>query len=220
MATLNSKWSSAHGSPRNPIRSFYFLQLVCAFSIKMSKLLASHCLVVLPLFLGFATARASGRPNASRSHATPPSYVFSIVWTAVYLVLGGVLYSAARSRHRLAPLALALVCAHLAGAFAWTPLYVSQRRREALYVVLGMLATLLALVGVLALMQEGWLAAMVAPYAAWLVFAMMLNFDEVAEQQRGQIADDRGRLPPSEFKRWYDRAPAVSETRRAAFLRQ
>ena len=38
----------------------------------------------------------------------------------------------------------------------------------------------LSLVAVLTLMREALLAALAAPYAAWLVFAMMLNFGEVA----------------------------------------
>ena len=145
-------------------------------------------LVPLPLLVGFASARwPKPRTIRSESVATPPSAVFGVAWTTFYLVLGVLLYRqwlpVAVGQHvtgwRVA--ILTVLALHLVGTFAWTPLYASGRRRDALYLIVGVLATALAL-QMLLINHDQLFAVLLAPYVAWLVFALHLNYEAVSRQ--------------------------------------
>ncbi len=69
---------------------------------------------------------------------------------------------------------VALLAAQLLVSWAWTPVFASGRRREATWMIVAMLlATLPGIV--LAARTSTVAAALWAPYAAWLVFALVLS---------------------------------------------
>ena len=149
-------------------------------------------IALAPLLIGFGTARFRTKDDRieSVSVATPPPIVFSIVWTSVYLLLGILL------ARLLMPLlianasftswqwgTIAVLIAHLLATFAWTPLYVSGKRRAALYNLLFVLATALILQSML-INQHQLFVVLLAPYVAWLIFAIHLNYEAVTTQQQ------------------------------------
>lgn len=153
----------------------------------------------LPLLLGFGIPRWTAawigqpyarRPVRSESIATPPSVVFGVVWSIVYLVLGALLYRLVRpiacgkylTAWHIATLAVLIV--HLLATFSWTPLYTSGRRRAALYTLVCVLATALVLQAQL-INHDQLFVVLLAPYLAWLVFALHLNYEAVVTELTG-----------------------------------
>ena len=143
---------------------------------------------VIPLCLSIGITRWSRTRVQSESKATPPSWVFQVAWTAFYLVLGALLFM------QLQPLAsgqfvkpwqytaLAMLGVHLVLTFAWMPLYTSGRRRAALYNLVAVLATALALQMLLLSSHTPLFAVLLAPYIAWLLFALLLNYEAVTRK--------------------------------------
>ncbi|MFW5857319.1 MAG: TspO/MBR family protein [Planctomycetota bacterium] len=108
---------------------------------------------------------------------TPPDWVFSPVWTILYLLMGIALwqvlrYGAGRPERRAA---VGLFLAQLALNALWTPLFFWWRH------IGGALAVLAALLVLLALTLRAFArlhppaAWLLAPYAAWATFALVLN---------------------------------------------
>ena len=75
--------------------------------------------------------------------------------------------------------ALATLGLHLVGTFAWMPLYTSGRPRAALYVLVATLGTALALQALMWGTRAPVFAVLLAPYIAWLIFALLLNYEAV-----------------------------------------
>jgi tryptophan-rich sensory protein len=106
----------------------------------------------------------------------PPEWLFGPVWTALYALMVASAYriwqlpdSPARTR------ALALWGGQLAANAAWTPLFFEARRPDAALVDIGLLVG-----GLGAYMNEArkvdpQAAWLMAPYAAWSLFATALN---------------------------------------------
>jgi tryptophan-rich sensory protein len=139
-------------------------------------------ITMLPSLVGFSLPRLMSEERVKSSlKATPPSFVFPIVWGSVYLLFGSLLYALVTQQRWVA---LALACAHLAFSFAWTPTFTSGDRRAALYIILAMLALLFALVATLLQTVQPLPVhtALLAAYAAWLIFALQLNLYELERQ--------------------------------------
>lgn len=136
--------------------------------------------------LCFAVAGISGSWTASqipgwyrtlrRPSYAPPNWIFGPVWTLLYALM-----AIAAWRVWLAPpsvfrtLGLVLFLAQLALNFAWSWIFF---RRHAIGAALCELAFLWAFIGVTTLFFA-WVApvsaGLMAPYWAWVTFAMVLN---------------------------------------------
>lgn len=142
---------------------------------------ALKLVVILPLLIGFGLVAPTRRRRIeSPSAATPPSFVFSVAWTIFYVLLGVLLYRLLRQQ---APTVwvkatVGVLVAHLIATFAWTPLYVSGRKRGALYDMVVVIATALTLQMML-INHDQLFVVLLAPYIAWLLFALHLNYDVV-----------------------------------------
>lgn len=105
---------------------------------------------------------------------TPPSWVFPVVWTLLYLLM-------ALAAARVAGLsgngtALALWSFQIALNTLWTPVFFGGHHIRAGLVVIVLLWIVVALT-VLAFWALDWVAAlMLVPYLAWLSLATALNF--------------------------------------------
>jgi len=142
---------------------------------------------MLPLVVGFGAVRWPRRLRIpSESAATPPSAVLGVVWAAGYLMLGGLLWRQLRGGWRTAWqwATLAVLGIHLVATFAWAPLFAAGHRRAALYVILLVLATALVLQAML-INHDQLFVVLLAPYIAWLVFALHLNYEAVAAARGG-----------------------------------
>ena len=126
----------------------------------------------------------------SDSNATPPPWVFRVAWTVFYLILGALLFVLLQpiaSGQRMTPwqyAALATLGLHLAFTYSWMPLYTTGQPRAALYVLVATLSTALTLQALLWVTHATAFAVLLTPYIAWLVFALLLNYEAVTAVQR------------------------------------
>lgn len=151
--------------------------------------LARGTLTLLPLATSLVITRSTPRVRTDpRARATPPGWVFSVVWTTLYLVLGALLatllvpdkHTATLLPRGMTGALLALLVLHVGLTYAWMPLYTAGRQRAALYLIVGILATALALQTLLKAAERTTFAVLLAPYIAWLIFALLLNFEAVS----------------------------------------
>lgn len=126
-----------------------------------------------------ATTGAMFMPGAwydalSKPRWTPPSWVFPVTWSVLYLCM-----SAAGALVAVLPGAgLALACWSVQIAFntLWTPIFFGLHRiRAAMVVMVGLWLSVAATTGLFAL--HDWRAgALFAPYLLWVTIAGALNF--------------------------------------------
>ena len=106
----------------------------------------------------------------------PPSWVFAPAWTTLYVLIG---IAGARVWTRELDTPLRLWFAQLTFNFVWSPIFfVAQRADLALVVVAALLALVLAFIAA-TWKHDRIAAALFVPYAAWVSFATLLNFEIV-----------------------------------------
>lgn len=115
--------------------------------------------------------------SLSKPAFNPPDWVFAPVWTLLYLMIAVAGWRVWRARGLAgARAAMAVYTVQLALNLAWSLLFFGGRM---IGVALGEILMLLAAIGVNAVLfwridrLAGWL---LAPYAAWVAFASVLNF--------------------------------------------
>ena len=113
--------------------------------------------------------------NVEKPPLTPPMWVFPVVWTVLYLLMG---FGAARVRHSgqevLLPLTVYWI--QLGVNFCWPLLFFN---RGAYLLSLGWLVGLWVLVAAMTWLfwKVDWAAALMqVPYLIWLLFAAYLNY--------------------------------------------
>ena len=109
---------------------------------------------------------------------TPPQWVFPVVWTVLYLMMGTASFLVWRSQERgyTAGAPLELYGLQLAAGLLWTVVFFSGRRYALAFfwlVLYWLLAFFTALSFAKRSRAAGWL---MAPYLLWLTFAGYLNF--------------------------------------------
>lgn len=133
---------------------------------------------------------ASASPNASASSAwykslnqsplTPPSWVFPIAWTTLYILIiaSGVVFLSAPSttiRAAVRSPGFFYYCAAWVLNLSWSPLFFTLQRPDLSFVVILAMLTCIAL-NIRAFYPVSRLAAyLLVPYFAWVSFATYLN---------------------------------------------
>lgn len=139
----------------------------------------------MPLIIGFSIVRWPSKLHIiSKSNATPPPHVFSIMWTLFYFLLGILLYRLILpfingeyiTSWRIGTLVILVL--HLILTFGWPLLYAYGYRRQALYDIVLVLASVLVLQMML-INHDQLFVVLLAPYIAWLIFALHLNYEAV-----------------------------------------
>lgn len=148
-------------------------------------ILLPACVLTLPLLgalVGFATRPGvdGWYQTAVRSALTPPDYVFGIVWSTLYLLMGFYLWRIVRrtpddsgddSRRFLLRLFIAQLIANLAWSFIFFQM-------QALWLAVAWIVGLIAAVGVLIKQTyklDRWAALALVPLFAWMCFALYLS---------------------------------------------
>lgn len=111
--------------------------------------------------------------SLQRSSLTPPSFVFPIVWTALYIMMGvalGIIWQIRQTQDNL----LNPFILQFALNMAWSPLFFYMHRIDlALYVLIALLTCLTLF------MIRAWKVRMIfwlmLPYYLWSCFAYYLN---------------------------------------------
>lgn len=157
--------------------------------------------VVVPLILLLGFASASLAPSGADSawyralvkpDLTPPDWVFPVMWTALYALIGmalAIVLNARRARGR--GVAVLLFAAQLIANLAWSPLFFGAHRVEAALILIVAIL-LLAIATTFAFARIRTLAAwLMVPYLVWLSFAGVLNW------RIDQLNPDAGNLVPA-----------------------
>ena len=155
-------------------------------SIKISKISRGWsftlCLLIVLVVAGFAsifTATGINSPwyNYVKPTITPPSYVFSIVWTVVYLLLALSMYlSLTSAQERQKRIVAFLFALNLFFNGIWSFLFFGLQNTKAAF--LDIILLFLSTLAIMTIMAEtnknvSWL---LLPYALWLIFAGILNY--------------------------------------------
>ena len=135
--------------------------------------------LLIPLAVGAVSSLLSGTmmaPTFIQPSFRPPGYLFPIVWTILYILMGISSYLVYASDSPAKPAALLVYAIQLVFNFFWTILFF----RFSLYGLAFL--WLLALIGLIAIMiylfsKIGPTAAYLQlPYLLWCLFAAYLNF--------------------------------------------
>ena len=111
--------------------------------------------------------------------AAPPPLAFAVVWPILYTMLAIavfllIAYPSPTVAPAMAWVACGLLVAQLGLNIAWTPVFAQGNRSAATIMIVVMLMLTIAALGLVATAQP-LAAALLGPYAAWLVFALILS---------------------------------------------
>lgn len=140
--------------------------------------------VPLILLLGFASATVApaGPDNLwyqslTKPEVNPPDWVFPVVWTTLYVLLGlalAMVLNARGARGRGG--AIALFALQLVLNLIWSPLFFGAHQVDAaLGVVIAMLGAAIAATFAFARVRRA-AAWLILPYLVWISFAAVLNW--------------------------------------------
>lgn len=112
-----------------------------------------------------------------RPDIIPPGWVFGMVWTTLYILMGLSLAMVLHARGAAGRgKALALFFVQLIANFAWSPLFFAAHQvTAALYLILFILAVTIATTFAFARIRKA-AAWLLVPYMVWLSFAAILNY--------------------------------------------
>ncbi len=159
-------------------------QIASKEQLRMS--FARWALVTVPaiLLLGMAAGRMSGSGYGNRwfdalskPDIIPPGWVFGVVWTLLYIMLGVALAMILHARGaRGRGLALGLFFTQLVLNLFWSPLFFAAHQVTlAFWLILGILVLTIATTFAFAPIRKtaAWL---LVPYMVWLSFASIINY--------------------------------------------
>ncbi len=152
--------------------------------LRMSFLRWAIVTVPLILLLGFLSGRSVsvGSDNAwyvalAKPSLNPPGWVFPVVWTTLYVLIGVALAMILNARGaRQRGLAIGLFFAQFAFNLVWTPMFFGAHRIGlSVVVIVAMLALSIAASVVFARIRPA-AAWLMVPYMVWISFAGILAF--------------------------------------------
>lgn len=134
----------------------------------------------IPLFIGFLSSFLIKQDTALYSSLTlpplaPPSIVFPIVWTILYILMGISCYLIVTSNRFDTKQALSFYALQLLLNFLWSPIFFHFQRYGIAFVILLFLILIVFLM-IKSFYPISPLAAILQlPYFIWLMFAAYLN---------------------------------------------
>ena len=135
-------------------------------------------IIILPLIVGFVIGQLS-RPGEwylklNKPKLTPPSYVFGIAWSILYLLIGISYYLALKDRsigYWIIPLL------HLVLNYIYTPLIFMYNRLLESAILTTLILITAVIVMILFYSYGNKISAyLLIPYILWLSFASVLNY--------------------------------------------
>ena len=113
----------------------------------------------------------------NRSALTPPNYVFPIVWTILYAMIGAAGWFIWRkSSCRNLNLIKGLYISQLILNWSWTPIFFGAHLIGLALIVLGIMDLLVGALIYLTYPKLKRVAFLLIPYFCWIIFATYLNF--------------------------------------------
>lgn len=113
--------------------------------------------------------------DADKPAWTPPNWVFGPVWTVLYAVMAVAAWLIWRRHGRAATTALVLYGVQLALNAAWTPVFFgAEQLGLGLAIILALEVALVATIVAFHRLTP-WVAWLLGPYLAWVLYATTLN---------------------------------------------
>lgn len=160
-------------------------QIASRAQLRLSFMRWALFIVPVIMFLGFISGLVSGSGEENswyqlldKPSFQPPGYIFGIVWTILYCMIGFsfALVVSARGA-KLQILAIALFLIQFALNLAWSPIFFGQQQvTTALYLIIVIWLSVAATIYIFAKIRPlaAWL---MIPYLLWLSFAAALNYE-------------------------------------------
>lgn len=126
-------------------------------------------------------------PTLIKSPLTPPDFVFPIVWTVLYTMMGFALYYVWTSPKKSKYTAISLFLIQLVFNFYWS--WIFFHTREPFLALLDMQLLIVTLIATMMLFfQHSRLAgSLLIPYLVWVLFAFYLNAYIVLNNPSGKF---------------------------------
>ncbi|MFV0516927.1 MAG: TspO/MBR family protein [Aminipila sp.] len=136
--------------------------------------------IAIPLILGGISALISGGNAELYSSIVlpkfaPPSYIFPIAWTILYILMGISSFLIYKSSSPYRKEALKIYVIQLLVNFIWSPIFFGAQMYGLAFIVLILLWVLVALMIIKFYEVEPCAAYLQIPYFLWLTFAGYLN---------------------------------------------
>ena len=146
-----------------------------------------HILIITPLLMGFLGARLFPMPrNAGQDVASrPPRKWFSIVWTALYLMLGIFWFLQQQKHEQQNIVYLNVSVLLLLGLFmTWQYLFSAGKKKGALAILVGSVVAVTVIRDISPQKINGIpVKTLLVPLFVWLLYATVLSMFSLQEQQ-------------------------------------
>lgn len=160
-------------------------QIASRAQLRLSFMRWALFIVPVIMFLGFISGLVSGSGEENswyqlldKPSFQPPGYIFGIVWTILYCMIGFAFALVVSARGaKLQILAIALFLIQFALNLAWSPIFFGQQQvTTALYLIIVIWLSVAATIYIFAKIRPlaAWL---MIPYLLWLSFAAALNYE-------------------------------------------
>lgn len=136
--------------------------------------------IAAPLVGGMISAWFSGDQMSefgqlNQPALSPPAWIFPVVWSILYIMLGIVLLLLVRSDYKYKTAAISLFISQLIMNYLWSPVFfVHQDYVQALIILVLMLTTTVILT-IITWKNIKLAGMLLIPYILWLSFATYLN---------------------------------------------
>jgi tryptophan-rich sensory protein len=139
----------------------------------------SHSLILVPQVLSLLIQFLfpSDFTTNKKVFFQPPGFVFGIVWTLIYILLGFYLYLLVQQRKSNKHFAymLTIFVFNLLFNFSWTPIVNNQKKyKVGIFLIALMIFTLLLLISI---DTKPVNRSLLIPYLSWLFLALLLNVE-------------------------------------------
>lgn len=114
--------------------------------------------------------------NLKKSPATPPSGVFPIVWTILYVLMACSFYFFIKENKFHASFGLALFFVQLGLNIFWSPVFFAQKNITLAFIILILLIVTVGFTIYFFGKVSSTSAYLLVPYFIWLCFAGYLNY--------------------------------------------
>ena len=149
----------------------------------------SFFLMVVPIMLSLISQALYWEPDifskSPKLFFEPPSYVFGIVWTTIYILLGVYLFRIYTKKEKYFSYLIFVFCLNLLLNYIWTPIVMIQMKKKlGIFIIVGMIGTLLSL---LVSTTDVISKNLLLPYMTWLIIALLLNIELLRKQVKFNV---------------------------------
>lgn len=118
--------------------------------------------------------------SINRPALMPPSYVFGIVWSILYImIILSLVFFVRNGIKKTDILAISFFVLQLALNLSWTPVFFGLHQTKIALLIILALVVCVAITSILFYQKSKTAGLLLVPYFLWLLFAMYLNFEIV-----------------------------------------